>query len=248
MQQNKISPKTIEKLQKLLALAGSDNEHEAALAMSKAEDLMREHNLSVADVAINGSGADVQSDAVYGTAKTYQSWVGSLAVSISRAFNGEVISGRSNGCWKLTFIAGRTDLAIIVDLFARLQETIKRMSRQYVKREADFHPGIRREMLHKSYRLGMIETIKARLMQLKRNTTPDDVSKNAYGLTGKELMTVKDQAVAQKVREIFPNLKKGRASTKTVHSTAYSQGKADGHTVSLHRSVDGNGVPAAIAR
>jgi Protein of unknown function (DUF2786) len=248
MEQIEISPKIIDKLQKLLALAGSDNEHEAALAMSKAEALMREHNFSVADVAINGSGVDVQFDEVYGTAMTYQIWVGSLAASISGAFNGKVISGQSNGRWKLTFIAGRTDLAIIIDLFARLQETIKRMSRQYVKREANFHPGIRREMLHKSYRLGMIQTIHARLMQLKKNTTPDDVSKNAYGLTGKELMTVKDKAVEQMVSKMFPNLRRRRASTYTIHTMAYQQGKADGHTVSLHRSVNDNGIPAAIAR
>ncbi|MDD3816412.1 MAG: DUF2786 domain-containing protein, partial [Desulfocapsaceae bacterium] len=51
-----IDQKIINKLQKLLSLSASDNENEAALAMKKAEGLMREHNLSVADVALDGSG------------------------------------------------------------------------------------------------------------------------------------------------------------------------------------------------
>lgn len=55
-----MNERIIEKLQKLLALAGSDNEHEAAQAMSKAETLRREHNLFVVDVAQNGSWATIE--------------------------------------------------------------------------------------------------------------------------------------------------------------------------------------------
>jgi hypothetical protein len=67
-----IDQKIIDKLQKLLALSASDNENEATLAMKKAEELMREHNLSVADVAIDGSGAHAGSAEVDGSTKTSQ--------------------------------------------------------------------------------------------------------------------------------------------------------------------------------
>ena len=40
----------IEKIQKLLALANSSNEHEAALAAAHAQRLLSEHNLAMADV------------------------------------------------------------------------------------------------------------------------------------------------------------------------------------------------------
>jgi hypothetical protein len=43
--------KIIIKIQKLLALAGSPNEHEAALALSKAQALMEEHNISMEDIS-----------------------------------------------------------------------------------------------------------------------------------------------------------------------------------------------------
>ena len=40
----------LEKISKLLALASSPNEHEAALAAEKAAELLAKHNLSVADL------------------------------------------------------------------------------------------------------------------------------------------------------------------------------------------------------
>lgn len=43
----------IERIKKLLALANSDNENEAKLAMERASELLLRHNLSMADVSIN---------------------------------------------------------------------------------------------------------------------------------------------------------------------------------------------------
>ena len=249
MNEKKMDQRIIEKLQKLLALAASDNEHEAGLAMSKAEALMREHNLSVADVAINGSGAYVQSEEVNGLTKAVQKWEARLGSQIAWAFNGKSIRCTSpeNG-WYLTFVAGRTDLEIIVDLFERLRETVKRMSKAYVSRHYSPHFRIKRQYFLNSYRLGMVKTIQERLARLKENTTPDDTTKNAYGLTGRELMVVKDKAIEQRVDQLFPHTRTINYRSTRVVSTAYEQGQSDGHTVSLHRSVDGSNGPVSIDR
>jgi hypothetical protein len=45
-----LKEKLIEKIRKLLALAGSSNEHEAALAAEKAQAMLAEYNLSLADI------------------------------------------------------------------------------------------------------------------------------------------------------------------------------------------------------
>lgn len=243
--ENTMDQKILDKLQKLLALAGSDNEHEAELAMSKAEVLMREHNLSVADVALNGSGADVQSQKVHGLTVTYVKWEGSLGWTIARTFNGQGIRtprGVDEG-WYFIFVAGRTDLAIIVDLYERLRETVKRMTKQYMAQ----HKGYRgRSLLQNSYRLGLLNTIIARLKQLKENTAPDDTQKNVYGLTGKELVVVKEKAVDQRVALLFPNMKMARTRSSRVLLSAYEQGKTDGHNVSLHQSVSGGKSDPAV--
>ena len=249
MSETTMDQKIIEKLQKLLALAASDNEHEAGLAMSKAEALMREHNLSVADVALNGSGAYVQSEEVAGLTKAVQKWEAQLGSQIAWAFNGKAIRCTSpEDGWYLTFIAGRTDLTIIVDLFERLRDAVKRMSKAYVAR--NYFPGarIKRHYFLNSYRLGMVQTILNRLVRLKDNTAPNDTTKNAYGLTGKELMVVKDKAIDQRVSQLFPNTRTINYRSAQVVSSAYQQGQSDGHNVSLHRSVDGSNDPVTISR
>lgn len=232
-----IDQKIIDKLKKLLALSASDNENEATLAMTKAEELMREHNLSVADVALDGSGAHVGSAEVEGSTKTSQSWEISLGSSIAQTFNGRAIRTRNSNGWSFTFVAGQTDLTIITDLFERLRATIKRMSQAYVNSVRDF-TKVHGKSLHNSYRMGMINTIHKRLDRLKQNTTPTD-TRNAFGMTGTALMVIKDKAVDQRVNRLFPRVKTINSRASRVDGNAYQQGLADGNTISLHRAVNG---------
>src|SRR5258708_35854786 len=54
MQEN--TGKIVERIQKLLALSQSSNEHEAASALAKAQALLAEHNLSMAQVQVKDGG------------------------------------------------------------------------------------------------------------------------------------------------------------------------------------------------
>ena len=247
MNANQPDQKIIEKLQKLLALSASSNEHEAGLALCKAEALMREHHMSVADVALNGSGAHVHSEEVSGLTKSTQKWETNLGAVIAWTFGGKAIyCVRPGTGWSLTFIAGRTDLAIIVDLYERLRDTVKRMSKDYASRTASPAGGPMKQRFLGSYRLGMVRTIQERLTRVKENTTPSDQATNAYGLTGKELLVVKDRAIAQHLAQLFPNLRTRHGRSSRVVGSAYQQGRDDGHAVSLHRAVDTDDGPMAI--
>ena len=242
-----IDQKIINKLQKLLALSASDNENEAALAMKKAEELMREHNLSVADVALDGSGAHVGSAEVCGLTKTSQTWETSLGGFIAQTFNGRAIRTRNSNGWSFTFVAGQTDLIIIADLFERLRSTIKRMSQAYVNRAKGF-TRTHGKSLHNSYRLGMIKTISQRLERLKQNTAPTD-SRNAFGMTGTALMVIKDKAVDQRVNRLFPRIRTTMSRASRVDGNAYQQGMTDGNNISLHQSVNGrSSAPLGLKR
>jgi len=242
-----IDQKIIDKLQKLLALSASDNENEATLAMTKAEELMREHNLSVADVALDGSGAHVGSAEVHGLTKSSQTWEVFLGGTIAKTFNGRAIRSKNSNGWAFTFVAGKTDLELIVDLFERLRSSIKRMSDAYV-RSARNTTRVHGKTLHNSYRMGVFETITRRLESLKKNTAPTQ-ERNTFGITGTELMVIKDKAVDQRVSRLFPHVKTSTRAASMVEGNAYRQGQADGHNVSLHRSVNGDSsVPIGIGR
>ena len=76
----------IEKIKKLLALANSSNEHEAALAAGHAQRLLSEHNLAMAD--IEASHKPDSADRVETTvSRTLSKWLRHLSAGVSTAFD-----------------------------------------------------------------------------------------------------------------------------------------------------------------
>jgi hypothetical protein len=130
-------------------------------------------------------------------------------------------------------VAGNTDLIIILDLYDRLRETIARMGKEYGDRVAPTS-GVNHNKLYHSYRMGAVETLNLRLKQLKKNTEPTD-ARNAFNMTGTELMVIKNEAVNHKVDELFPKVKNSKGKTR-VETNAFEQGIKDGKTMSLHAS------------
>jgi len=146
--------------------------------------------------------------------------------------------------WAASFVAGRSDLEIILDLFQRLRATVLRMSKNYVKNSPEVALGlVSTKSAHHAYRVGMVSTIGRRLQEVKKNTTPQ----HPVGTTGKDLMVVKDKAVEQRMHKLFPNLTALKSRVNIRSSNAYNQGREDGHKVNLNRSVRGNSRPRAIA-
>lgn len=235
----------IEKLQKLLALAGSDNEHEAALAMARAEALMREHNISLADVALDGTEAKIADARIVptGSSSTFPLWESDLASAVAWAFHGQVVHFFSKyqcRCRALHFIAGKTDLVIICDLFERTRQTVRRKSAAYAKAAGGgFWAG-------QSYRVGMVHTIAQRLEALRSNTDPDH-EVNTHGMSDRELMVIKDQAVEQRCAELFGRLGKDTRKLRVGDKAAYLRGREDGKNVGLHHSMPKADGPLAIA-
>jgi hypothetical protein len=89
----------IEKVKKLLALSRSTNEHEAALAASRAADLMLKYQIDEAKLAVSGDetapesiGAEVVGDGD----RTTVVWKGTLGFALAEMFGCQVIWHRSH--------------------------------------------------------------------------------------------------------------------------------------------------------
>ena len=240
--------KVMEKLKKLLALAGSPNEHEAALAMSRAEEIMRRHNITLMDVAQDGSGAEVAHAVIAPLGKTVTPWERTLATSVALSFNGRAIATRGlarRGFSALTFVASRTELEIILDLFERLRWTVDRMTKGYGKQQASGPYLVSTRDLTRSYRLGMVATIWRRLRTMQENSQPEEAT-NIHGLSVRDLVLVKDRAIEDRVSDLFGKTVNEKKRATRVVTSAYQDGQRDGHTVSLHRSVRGDGRGPAM--
>jgi len=223
----------IEKIKKLLALANSSNEHEAALAAGHAQRLLSEHNLAMADIeaAHRPDKADTVETAV---SKSLPKWLRHLSAGISTAFDCQAIHHPATG--KMTFIGVGADVQIAAYTFTYLDRTIRKLCGTYMKLHVGSTIANRhRELMRQSYYLGAVSTITARLREQKEQTP----------VTTGALVPVKEGLIRQAMNEIG-NVRTMHSRRSYVNSDAYSSGQTDGGQVGIHHGITGASARSSI--
>lgn len=223
----------IEKIKKLLALANSGNEHEAALAAGHAQRLLSEHNLAMAD--IEAVRKPDKADRVKTTvAKTLPKWLRHLSGGVSTAFDCQAIHHPATG--KLTFIGVGADVQIAAYTFSYLDQTIRKLCSNYMKQHtAETTANRQRELMRQSYYLGVVSTITTRLREQKAATP----------VTSGALVLLKEGLIRQAMSEIA-NLRTMHSRKSYVNSHAYNSGQTDGKQVGIHQGIGGNAAQIKI--
>lgn len=217
----------IEKIRKLLALANSSNEHEAALAAAHAQRLLSEHNLAMADIEAerNPQSADKVEAQV---SKILPKWVRHLSAGICSAFDCQAIHHPVQG--KMTFIGVGADVQIAAYTFAYLDKTIRRLCSNYMKHNVSSNiPNRHRELKRQSYYLGAVSTINSRLQEQK-TITPT---------TPGALVPVKEGLIKKTMAEMGP-IRTVRSRRSYIDSHAYTKGQQDGHHVGINKGITAN--------
>ena len=225
----------IEKIKKLLALANSSNEHEAALAASHAQRLLSEHNLAMADIeaAHKPDKADKVETAV---SKTLPKWIRHLSAGVCTAFDCQAIHHPATG--KMTFIGVGADVQIAAYTFTYLDRTVRKLCSTYMKQHVGSTIANRhRELMRQSYYLGAVSTIIARLREQKVQTP----------VTTGALVPVKEGLIRQAMNEIG-NLRTLRSRKSYVNIDAYAKGQMDGGQVGISHGIPGASSPRKISR
>src|SRR5665647_2084435 len=144
----------IEKIKKLLSLANSSNEHEAALAAGHAQRLLSEHNLAMAD--IEASHKPDKADKVETTvSKSLPKWLRHLSAGVSTAFDCQAIHHPATG--KMSFIGVGADVQVAAYTFAYLDRTVRKLCTNYMKHHVSSSIANRhRELMRQSYYLGAV--------------------------------------------------------------------------------------------
>lgn len=225
----------IGKIKKLLALANSSNEHEAALAASHAQRLLSEHNLAMADIeaAHKPDKADKVETAV---SKTLPKWMRHLSAGVSTAFDCQAIHHPATG--KMTFIGVGADVQIAAYTFAYLDRTVRKLCSNYMKLHVGSTIANRhRELMRQSYYLGAVSTIIARLREQKVQTP----------VTTGALVPVKEGLIRQAMNEIG-NLRTMHSRKSYINTDAYAKGQTDGGQVGISHGITGTSSPRKISR
>ncbi|MBI5484907.1 MAG: DUF2786 domain-containing protein [Deltaproteobacteria bacterium] len=225
----------IEKIKKLLALANSCNEHEAALAASHAQRLLAEYNLAMADIeaAHKPDKADQVETAV---SKTLPKWMRHLSAGVSSAFDCQAVHHPAFG--KLTFIGVGADVQIAAYTFSYLDRTIRKLCGNYMKRNVSSNIAARhRELMRQSYYLGAVSTINLRLREQKVQTP----------VTSGALVPVKEGLIRQAMNEIG-TVRTMYSRRSYINSEAYSSGQNDGRLIGIHRGISAPSHSRKISR
>jgi hypothetical protein len=224
----------IEKIKKLLALADSCNEHEAALAAAHAQRLLAAHNLAMADIEAvhKPDTADRIETAV---ARSLPKWVRHLSAAVSSAFDCQAIHHPALG--KMTFIGVGADVQAAAYIFTYLERTVRKLCAIYMKRSTGIPiPARQRELLRHSYYLGAVSTI-SRQLQEQKQLTP---------VTPGALVPVKERLIRKAMEEIGP-IRTMHSRRSYINATAYNQGKSDGEQVRIHKGVEqGKTAPSGL--
>jgi len=218
------TPAIIEKIKKLLALANSSNEHEAALAAGHAQRLLSEHNLAMAD--IEAAHRPDKADKVETTvAKSLPKWLRHLSAGVSSAFDCQAVHHPATG--KMTFIGVGADVQVAAYTFTYLDRTVRKLCSSYMKRHATGTIANRhRELMRHSYYLGAVSTITTRLRE-QQALTP---------VTTGALVPVKEGLIRQAMNEIG-TIRTRHSRRSYINSNAYSCGQSDGQTIGLRHGV-----------
>jgi hypothetical protein len=219
----------IEKIKKLLALASSSNEHEAALAASHAQRLLAEHNLAMTDIeaAHKPHKADKMETSV---SKSLPKWVRSLSAGVSTAFDCQAIHHPATG--KMTFIGVGADVQIAAYTFTYLDRTVRKLCRTYMKQYVGSTIANRhRELMRHSYYLGAVSTINDRLRE-QRAQTP---------VTTGALVPLKEGLIRQAMKEIG-NIRNMYSRRSYINTDAFTRGQTDGGQVGINKGI-GTGGP-----
>ncbi|MGI1671969.1 MAG: DUF2786 domain-containing protein [Neptuniibacter sp.] len=128
----KLNKKIIDRIQKLLALSGSDNEHEAAIALKRAQALMQEYQVSDLDLEL---GDIIRGDTHACDARKPAYWVIYLTSTIGEAFAcAPVLVEKPKGC-DVAFIGVDPQPKIAAYAYEVLYRQLKTARTQHIKEQ-----------------------------------------------------------------------------------------------------------------
>lgn len=213
----------LKKIQKLLALSKSDNQHEAELALSKANQLMKEHQLSHQDLIPQ---PDITSEDTEEITGQHYNWARTLANASAKLFDCKIIT--KNYKHSICFIGDKTNVACAQAMFWHLFKAWKTICNNDYTR---IQPPNRKQF-RKSHGLGYASRIYERAVQLTASRHAD-INK----ATGKDLVVVADAKLEEFIKKAFPKTKSNRSITVT-SGNGYLLGQVAGDKVNLNNPIE----------
>lgn len=221
------------KVEKLLALAQSSNEHEAALAMEKANGLLRRYNISRIeekvisryDYLIINEGKKRISAVQRGIAALLKDFF-YVKVIVCRQF--DAASGQTFRVLEL--IGAEENLAVAEHVYSFLRQRLTVLWQTYRCRRAA--PARQR----RSYQLGVLSGVRKRLLRRAVASSPESASA-PLATTTCALVCSRDKGLMSYYRQRHPRLSRRCHRGPGLHGGSFLAGREEGGKLLIHRAV-----------
>lgn len=227
--------KIISRIKKLLALGMKDPDTpEAVSAMGKAKELMDKYDLGTIDMNEDGTmdEANVIRENIEFNNDS-RNWEIQIMSAIKKAFHCDylIIPSKYGNAGKHVLVGSKTDINFAGFLFKYVRIQIMKMCDKHGFKGHD----------KKTYCMGCAFTvdklIKETFVEKKVTKETEVVEQNRHNA----LIVVKQDAVARKMKEMFPKTKPMRRMAPLKGSMdSYNQGRMDGNKVRLNRQLNNN--------
>jgi hypothetical protein len=217
----------------LLRLAQSDNPHEAALAASRAQEIIDRYKLNLATLDATPSAEPPEEIRNFKNDPLSEggTWKALLAQAVAGVNQCQAYTSGGNIC-----LVGRpSDVAIIRPFFAYLSSEIERLASRHCKGNSRTYWN--------NFRLGAVETIAQRL-KASLAATVETVKAEALAAGNQSALVIVENSLAlieKRKQEVSTwtrqNMQlRSRTSRSSYNDTARSAGRAAGQSVNLNRS------------
>lgn len=231
----------IDKVRKLLALGGSDNEHEAALAVQRAGELLTRYRLDFDALAEDEGLAHRTINTGGRTLPAHRKAICSILESCFavRVICASTYDPLTDQVFKTIELLGREEETAIAEhchhfLENRLQILWERNRRAFAGNS---------RIAKKSYYLGVLAGFRETLERSRPKAAPTAPGpRQAADLPARRELQAR-QRLDEFVAFRFPRLRQMRGKATAMHGEAYRQAMAEGRELTLRRPMDGSGAP-----
>ena len=220
------------KVKKLLKLAESANEHEAALAASRAADILEKYNLDMAEMETEPDEVDENGVAMKSSKPA--AWMESLLFTVvGTYFCRSIVHGKG----RYTIVGSKADVEVARYTFDYLYGMVDRLADAYIAERADDWAsgrwnleGETKKKVRYAYSRGVVNTVRAKLFEIQRNRKDDQSDK---GQKCRDLVVVKNGEIKKYIDDKWGKLTTKKTSKTVGSRAAFENGKVDGKRVNI---------------
>lgn len=222
--------KILAKLEKLIALSGSPDEHEANSAMEKAIELATLHNIELSRVSSNCSSDQVEKEEMATNTSRLPVTHRFVADILKNFFEVEIITGGNRATGRRIYFVGKKDkIEFARFLNEYLTNTFFKLWYKFYKN----NPEVSVKTARESYFCGLWQGLTKKLKDAKQATESTIASDLQANYT---LMAVNSSEILkQAITKFFPDVvyKKGK-TVNNYDSDVASKGFSDGQKIVVH--------------